>query len=70
VPTVHLNHVHTIFGQCDESSVLVVKTIARVQVDGNDKPVTPVVLKKVTIVPEGQPLPAAPNAASLTTPKP
>ena len=63
VPTEHLNHVHTIFGQCDESSIQVVKTIARVQVDGNDKPVTPVVLKKVTIVPEGQPLPPAPNAA-------
>jgi peptidyl-prolyl cis-trans isomerase A (cyclophilin A) len=62
VPTEHLNQVHTIFGQCDESSVLVVKTIARVQVDGNDKPVTPVILKKVTIVPEGQPLPPNPNA--------
>jgi peptidyl-prolyl cis-trans isomerase A (cyclophilin A) len=68
-PTEHLNHVHTIFGQCDESSILVVKTIARVQVDGNDKPVTPVVLKKVTIVREGQPLPPDPNAA-LATPKP
>jgi|WetSurMetagenome_2_1015567.scaffolds.fasta_scaffold24443_3 peptidyl-prolyl cis-trans isomerase A (cyclophilin A) len=65
VPTEHLNHVHTIFGQCDESSILVVKTIARVQVDRNDKPVTPVVLKKVTIVPEGQPLPVAPNAAPV-----
>src|ERR1035441_2388542 len=27
VPTEHLNQKHTIFGQCDESSVLVVKTI-------------------------------------------
>src|ERR1035441_5998530 len=52
VPTEHLNQKHTIFGQCDESSVLVVKTIARVERDSNDKPVTPVVLKKVTIVPE------------------
>ncbi len=56
----HLNQHHTIFGQCDESSILVVKTIARVERDPNDKPVTPVILKKVTIVPEGQPLPAAP----------
>jgi peptidyl-prolyl cis-trans isomerase A (cyclophilin A) len=64
VPTEYLNHKHTIFGQCDDSSVLVVKTIARVQRDGDDKPVTPVVLKKVTIVPEGQPLPPAPNAAT------
>jgi peptidyl-prolyl cis-trans isomerase A (cyclophilin A) len=59
VPTEHLNQKHTIFGQCDESSVLVVKTIARVERDSNDKPVTPVVLKKVTIVPEGQPVPPA-----------
>ena len=62
-PTEHLNQKHTIFGQCDDSSVLVVKTIARVAVDGSDKPVTPVVLKKVTIVPEGQPVPPPPAAA-------
>jgi peptidyl-prolyl cis-trans isomerase A (cyclophilin A) len=57
VPTEHLNQKHTIFGQCDEASLLVVKTIARVEHDESDKPVTPVVLKKVTIVPEGQPVP-------------
>ena len=57
VPTEHLNQKHTIFGQCDEASMLVVKTIARVEHDESDKPVTPVVLKKVTIVPEGQPVP-------------
>jgi peptidyl-prolyl cis-trans isomerase A (cyclophilin A) len=62
-----LDQHYTIFGQCDEHSVLVVKTIARVQVGPGDKPVTPVVLKKVTIVPEGQPLPPDTNAA---TPKP
>jgi peptidyl-prolyl cis-trans isomerase A (cyclophilin A) len=58
---------YVIFGQCDEPSVLVVKTIARVQRDGQDKPLTAVVLKKVTIVREGQPLPPSPAAAS---PKP
>ena len=63
VPTPYLNHVHTIFGQCDDSSVEVVKAIARVQRDSNDKPVTPVVLKKVTIVAEGQTLPPAPSTA-------
>jgi peptidyl-prolyl cis-trans isomerase A (cyclophilin A) len=52
-----LNGHYTLFGQCDESSVQVVKTIARVERDGNDKPLSPVVLKKVTIVEEGQPLP-------------
>jgi peptidyl-prolyl cis-trans isomerase A (cyclophilin A) len=69
VPTEHLNQRHTIFGQCDQSSILVVKTIARVERDNQDKPLTPVVLKKVTIVPEGQPLPPLPNAAPVT-PKP
>ncbi len=58
-----LDQHYTLFGQCDDSSVLVVKTIARVQRDSQDKPLTPVVLKKVTIVREGQPMPADPNAA-------
>jgi peptidyl-prolyl cis-trans isomerase A (cyclophilin A) len=62
VPTTHLNGHHTIFGQCDEPSMDVVKTIARVQTNSNDKPLVPVVLNKVTIVPEGQALPPAPGA--------
>jgi len=66
-PTPHLNQHHTIFGQCDEPSVNVVKTIARVQTNSDDKPLVPVVLKKVTIVPEGQPLPPAPNASAPVT---
>jgi peptidyl-prolyl cis-trans isomerase A (cyclophilin A) len=63
-----LNQHYTLFGQCDESSVLVVKTIARVERDSNDKPLTPVVLKKVTIVREGQPLPPPPAAAAPAAP--
>ena len=63
VPTPHLNQRHTIFGQCDASSLDVVKAIARVEQDSQNKPLTPVVLKKVTIVREGQPLPPVPNAA-------
>jgi len=59
VPTEHLNHIHTIFGQCDASSLDVVKAIARVQANDDNKPLTPVVLKKVNIVREGQPLPSA-----------
>ena len=59
-----LNGHYTIFGQCDPSSVLVVKTITRVERDGRDKPLTPVVLKKVTIVPVGQPLPPPPAPAA------
>jgi peptidyl-prolyl cis-trans isomerase A (cyclophilin A) len=65
VPTEHLNQRHTIFGQCDASSLDVVKAIARVQANDDNKPLTPVALNKVTIVREGQPLPPAP-----ATPKP
>jgi len=66
---------YTLFGQCDDSSVLVVKTIARVERDSNDKPLTPVLLKKVTIIEEGQPIPpasaeSAPKAALPAAPKP
>jgi peptidyl-prolyl cis-trans isomerase A (cyclophilin A) len=50
---------YTLFGQCDDASVAVVKAIARVPRDSSDKPLTPVVLKKMTIVPEGQELPPA-----------
>jgi len=64
VPTEHLDQKHTIFGQCDDSSVLVVKSIARVDRDGDDKPTTPVILKKVTIIPAGQPVPPAPASNS------
>jgi peptidyl-prolyl cis-trans isomerase A (cyclophilin A) len=59
-----LNQGYTLFGQCDEASVLVVKAIARVKRNSNDKPLTPVVLKKVTIVREGQPMPSAPATAT------
>jgi peptidyl-prolyl cis-trans isomerase A (cyclophilin A) len=63
VPTEHLNQKHTIFGQCDDAGISVVKTIARVERDADDKPLQPVILQKITIVKEGQPLPAAPAAA-------
>jgi peptidyl-prolyl cis-trans isomerase A (cyclophilin A) len=59
-----LNQHYTLFGQCDEASVAVVKAIARVERDSNDKPLTPVVLKKVTIAREGQPLPPSPSSAT------
>jgi peptidyl-prolyl cis-trans isomerase A (cyclophilin A) len=65
-----LNQHYTLFGQCDDSSVLVVKTIARVQRDSNDKPIEPVVLKKVTIVKEGQPLPPRPASEPEPAPAP
>ncbi|HVZ83928.1 MAG TPA: peptidylprolyl isomerase [Terracidiphilus sp.] len=58
-----LDQHYTIFGQCDPASVEVVKAIARVPRDSNDKPLDPVVLNKVTIVPVGQPLPPDPTAS-------
>lgn len=65
-----LSQQYTIFGQCDDASVNVVKTIARVERDPNDKPVTPVVLKKVTIVPEGQTLPPVQGAPTQSSASP
>jgi peptidyl-prolyl cis-trans isomerase A (cyclophilin A) len=62
-----LNGHYTIFGQCDAHSVLLAASIARVERNHDDKPVTPVVVNKVTVVAEGQPLspvPVAPPASS------
>ena len=76
VPEPSLDQKYNIFGQCDESSILVVKSIARVQRNSVDTPVEPVILKKVTIVREGQPMPPPPSGAtsssatSNTTPSP
>jgi len=55
VPTPHLNGHHTIFGQCDEASVDLVKKIARVPRDARDKPTTPVRVNKIVIVKAGKP---------------
>jgi cyclophilin family peptidyl-prolyl cis-trans isomerase len=68
VPYPDLNGGYTIFGQCDEHSVLVVASIARVDRDAQDKPREPVIINKVTVVREGQPIPPLP-AAPVTTPK-
>jgi peptidyl-prolyl cis-trans isomerase A (cyclophilin A) len=58
-----LNGGYTLFGQCDDASLPVISTIAHVKRDSSDRPSIPVVLKKVTIVRQGQPLPPAPVAA-------
>jgi peptidyl-prolyl cis-trans isomerase A (cyclophilin A) len=71
-PQPALDGKHTIFGQCDTHTVLMVATIARVDRNSDDKPLTPVVLNKVTIVPDGQPippLPAAPPPATTAPPQ-
>ncbi len=46
-PTPHLNHHHTIFGQCYELDV--VQKIALVPRDHNDKPLTPVRINHIVI---------------------
>lgn len=63
-PYPKLNQHYTIFGQCDQHSVLVADSIADVERDAHDKPLEPVVLKKVTIVANGQPLPPPPPDTS------
>jgi peptidyl-prolyl cis-trans isomerase A (cyclophilin A) len=69
-PDPALDQHYSIFGQCDESGVLIVKSIARVERDANDKPLSPVTLIKVSIVQPGQPIPAAPPAPPQTVPAP
>jgi peptidyl-prolyl cis-trans isomerase A (cyclophilin A) len=70
-PQPSLDGKHTIFGQCTPHTVLMVATIARVDRNSDDKPLTPVVLNKVTIVPDGQPIPPDPQAAApAATPAP
>jgi peptidyl-prolyl cis-trans isomerase A (cyclophilin A) len=59
---------YTIFGQCDEHSVLMAATIARVDRNSQDKPLTPVVVNKVTIVREGQAMPPDPMPPAATPP--
>jgi cyclophilin family peptidyl-prolyl cis-trans isomerase len=50
VPTPHLNGRHTIFGQCDDASVALVKQIARMARDPrDDRPFRPVRINKVII---------------------
>ncbi len=68
VATPFLDQKYTIFGQCDDHTVDIVKAIARVNRDSNDKPVDPVVLKKVTVIPAGQPVPMAPSGVGASTP--
>src|SRR3984957_18724571 len=78
VATPHLNGNYTIFGQCDDATVTLVKQIARMGTDpSNDKPFRPVKINHIKIVygstttaakPAGtaakKPVTAAPKAAS------
>ncbi len=60
-PVEELNGKHTIFGQCDSQTVSRVASIARVERNASDKPLSDVTINKITIVPDGQPLPPDPT---------
>ncbi len=65
-PYPSLNGGYTIFGQCDEATVALVKTIARMGRDPNDRPYRPVKIIHITIVKAG----SAPAATHPSTGKP
>ena len=60
-PQPHLDGGYTIFGQCDAASVSVADAVADVERDSNDKPLTPLTITKIGIVPAGQPVPPPPQ---------
>lgn len=60
-PEPSLDQHYTIFGQCSDASLPVVDAIANVPRDDDNKPLQPVTLNKVIIVPPGKPLPPLPN---------
>jgi cyclophilin family peptidyl-prolyl cis-trans isomerase len=74
----HLNGGYTIFGQCDDPTVELVKQIARMATDPrNDKPFRPVKINHITIVKAGvaaakpavkKPATTAPKAAPAAKP--
>jgi len=62
VPTPHLNGGYTIFGQCDDAAVELVKQIARMATDG-EKPIRPIKITHIEIHRAG-------STAHKTTAKP
>ena len=66
-PQPSLDQHYSIFGQCDPASVLVAESITEIPRDGQDKPIDPVTISKITIVPQGQPLPAPPASAPMAS---
>ncbi len=67
VPYASLNGGYTIFGQCDEATVALVKQITRMGRDANDRPYRPVKINHITITKGGATTAAAKPA---TTAKP
>jgi len=69
VPYASLNGGYTIFGQCDDASVALVKQIARMGRDANDRPYRPVKINHITIT-KGGATAAKPGAARPAVKKP
>jgi peptidyl-prolyl cis-trans isomerase A (cyclophilin A) len=71
VPTPHLNGRHTIFGQCDDASVELVKKIARMPTSRGDRPADPVKINHIQVTGAGTPAKPAPkkSPSKPATPK-
>ena len=73
VPVPHLNGRHTIFGQCDDASVALVKQIARTGRDpSNDRPFRSVKINHIKIergTPAAKPATASKPAVKKAAPK-
>jgi peptidyl-prolyl cis-trans isomerase A (cyclophilin A) len=68
VPTAHLNGGYTIFGQCDDAAVELVKTIARMATDG-ETPLRPIKITHIEIHGAGASAAKAPPKPSAGTQK-
>lgn len=66
VPTPHLNNRHTIFGQCDDPSVEIVKQIARMPANSSNKPDEDVKITSVDITGIKPPEPARKAGKAVT----
>ena len=71
VATPHLNGGYTIFGQCDEAAVTLVKQVARMAADpNNDRPFRPVKIVHIAILKPGATATGATKPAATPTKKP
>ncbi len=68
VPYPSLNGGYTIFGQCDEPTIALVKQIARMGRDANDRPYRPVKITHIVIAKGGAAPAAKPQAATAAKP--
>jgi len=65
-----LNGNYTIFGQCDEASVVLVKQIARMSRDSNDRPYRPIKINHITTIQKAGGTAPAAKKPTTAAPKP